>query len=58
MRSLFPGMNPYLEQPELWSAVHSQLDVAIADDLDHSLPLLHLFFDPGSNRSPQCQPTD
>jgi hypothetical protein len=51
-------MNPYLEQPELWSAVHSQLDVAIADDLDHSLPLLHLFFDPGSNRSPQCQPTD
>jgi Protein of unknown function (DUF4058) len=29
-------MNPYLEQPELWSAVHSRLIVAIADELvDH-----------------------
>jgi hypothetical protein len=29
-------MNPYLEQPELWSAVHSRLIVAIADNLvDH-----------------------
>jgi hypothetical protein len=36
MRSPFPGMNPYLEQPELWSAVHSRLIVAIADELvDH-----------------------
>lgn len=36
MRSPFPGMNPYLENPELWSAVHSRLIVAIADDLvDH-----------------------
>jgi len=32
----FPGMNPYLENPELWSEVHSRLIVAIADDLtDH-----------------------
>lgn len=29
-------MNPYLENPELWSEVHSRLIVAIADDLsDH-----------------------
>ncbi|MBF2050702.1 MAG: DUF4058 family protein [Elainella sp. C42_A2020_010] len=36
MRSPFPGMNPYLENPELWSEVHSRLIVAIADDLtDH-----------------------
>jgi hypothetical protein len=36
MRSPFPGMNPYLESPELWSAVHSRLIVAIADELvDH-----------------------
>lgn len=36
MRSPFPGMNPYLENSELWSAVHSRLIVAIADDLvDH-----------------------
>jgi Protein of unknown function (DUF4058) len=33
MRSPFPGMNPYLEQPELWSAVHSRLIVAIANQL-------------------------
>ena len=31
--SPFPGMNPYLENPELWSEVHSRLIVAIADDL-------------------------
>lgn len=36
MRSPFPGMNPYLENSELWSEVHSRLIVAIADDLaDH-----------------------
>ena len=36
MPSPFPGMNPYLEHPELWSEVHSRLIVAIADDLaDH-----------------------
>lgn len=33
MRSPFPGMNPYLEHPELWSSVHSRLIVAIADAL-------------------------
>jgi Protein of unknown function (DUF4058) len=36
MDSPFPGMDPYLENPELWSAVHSRLIVAIADNLvDH-----------------------
>lgn len=36
MPSPFPGMNPYLENPKLWSEVHSRLIVAITDDLtDH-----------------------
>ena len=36
MSSPFPGMNPYLENSEFWSAVHNRLIVAIADDLvDH-----------------------
>jgi hypothetical protein len=33
MQNPFPGMNPYLEQPELWHQVHNRLIVAIADDL-------------------------
>lgn len=33
MVSPFPGMNPYLENPELWPSVHSRLIVAIADAL-------------------------
>lgn len=33
MRNPFPGMNPYLEQPELWHQVHNRLIVAIGDDL-------------------------
>jgi Protein of unknown function (DUF4058) len=31
MPYLFPGMNPYLEQPAIWSSVHSRLIVALAD---------------------------
>ncbi|MGH1393214.1 MAG: DUF4058 family protein [Trichormus sp.] len=31
MASPFPGMNPYLENPELWPEVHSRLIIAIAD---------------------------
>lgn len=31
MPSPFPGMNPYLEHPELWPEVHSRLIIAIAD---------------------------
>ncbi|MGB0560399.1 MAG: DUF4058 family protein [Spirulinaceae cyanobacterium] len=33
MRYPFPGMNPYLEQPERWPTVHNRLIVAIADFL-------------------------
>ncbi|MEL7144010.1 MAG: DUF4058 family protein [Cyanobacteria bacterium J06631_9] len=31
---MFPGMDPYLESPELWPEVHSRLIVAIADTLN------------------------
>ncbi len=34
MPSPFPGMNPYLENSELWSEFHSRMIVAIADALD------------------------
>ncbi|MDX2212606.1 MAG: DUF4058 family protein [Oculatellaceae cyanobacterium bins.114] len=37
MPSPFPGMDPYLENPELWSEVHSRLIVAIADAIAPSL---------------------
>ncbi|WNZ23997.1 DUF4058 family protein [Leptolyngbya sp. NK1-12] len=33
MPSPFPGMNPYLEHPDLWSEVHNRLVVALADSL-------------------------
>ena len=33
MQNPFPGMNPYLEQPELWNQVHNRLIVAIADEI-------------------------
>lgn len=38
MPSPFPGMDPYLENPEIWPEVHSRLIVAIADSL---APTLH-----------------
>ncbi|MGB5897512.1 MAG: DUF4058 family protein [Geitlerinemataceae cyanobacterium] len=37
MSSLFPGMNPYLEQPAFWASFHTRLLVAIADELAPSL---------------------
>ena len=37
MPSPFPGMDPYLEAPELWSKVHSRLIVALADNLSEQL---------------------
>jgi Protein of unknown function (DUF4058) len=37
MSSPLPGMNPYLESPELWSEFHSRMIVAIADALDELL---------------------
>jgi len=33
MPSPFPGMNPYLENPELWAEVQSWLIIAIADSI-------------------------
>ena len=34
MPSPFPGMNPYLESPQLWQELHSRLIVAISDTLN------------------------
>lgn len=33
MQNPFPGMNPYLEHPELWHQVHNRLIVSIADEI-------------------------
>jgi hypothetical protein len=35
--SPFPGVDPYLENPELWPDVHNRLIAALGDDLS---PLL------------------
>ncbi|ASC70254.1 hypothetical protein XM38_011900 [Halomicronema hongdechloris C2206] len=37
MPSPFPGMDPYLEHPDLWPEVHNRLLVAIADSLGPQL---------------------
>ena len=37
MPSPFPGMDPYLENPELWGEVHNRSIVAIADAIAPSL---------------------
>ncbi|NEP15032.1 MAG: DUF4058 family protein [Symploca sp. SIO2C1] len=37
MASSFPGMNPYLEHPSLWTEVHSWLIVQLARFLNPSL---------------------
>ncbi|MBE9056202.1 DUF4058 family protein [Sphaerospermopsis sp. LEGE 08334] len=37
MTSPFPGMNPYLENPDLWSEVHHRLITAIADNIETHL---------------------
>lgn len=37
MTSPFPGMNPYLENPDLWSEVNHRLITAIADDISSHL---------------------
>ncbi len=39
MPSPFPGMNPYLENPELWSEVHHRLITALADSIETELSL-------------------
>jgi hypothetical protein len=38
MSSPFPGMEPYLENPELWAEVHNRLIVAMADAIESGLP--------------------
>ncbi len=38
MPSPFPGMNPYLENPELWTEVHHRFISAIATSIEGSLP--------------------
>jgi len=35
----FPGMNPYLENPELWSEVHYRLITALADAIESEIGL-------------------
>lgn len=37
MSMIFPGMDPYLEHPDLWPGVHSRLVVYIADQLQPML---------------------
>jgi hypothetical protein len=37
MPSPFPGMNPYLESPEMWSEVHHRLITAIANEIESVL---------------------
>jgi hypothetical protein len=37
MASPFPGMNPYLENPELWSKVHHRMITALADAIEPEL---------------------
>lgn len=37
MPSPFPGMDPYLEQPAIWSSFHSRLIVSIANAIEESL---------------------
>ena len=38
MPSLFPGMDPYLEDPTRWGGVHLRMIVAIAAELNRHLP--------------------
>ncbi len=37
MNNPFPGMNPYLEQPEFWSDFHTQLVTALARNLSRQV---------------------
>lgn len=56
MRSPFPGMNPYLENSELWSEVHSRLIVAIADEI--ALPLRPNYYVAVEKRTYMAEPDD
>jgi hypothetical protein len=37
MSMIFPGMDPYLEDPQLWPSIHSRLIVYLADSLELQL---------------------
>jgi hypothetical protein len=37
MPSPFPGMNPYLENPQFWPEVHHRLITAIANAIESNL---------------------
>lgn len=56
MPSPFPGMNPYLETPELWSEVHSRLIVAIADII--AVPLRPNYYVAIEKRTYLSEPDD
>ena len=43
MPSPFPGMDPYLEAPDLWPEVHSRIIVALADALEEHLSQRYRF---------------
>lgn len=51
-----PGMNPYLESPELWSEVHSRLIVAIADEI--APPLRPHYYVAVEKRTYMAEPED
>ena len=38
MSMIFPGMDPYLENPQFWPGVHARLIVYLADQLESVLP--------------------
>lgn len=42
MASPFPGMDPYLENPGLWSSVHQRLITYISDALNQTLPARYI----------------
>ncbi len=42
MPSPFPGMDPYLEQPAIWSDLHLTLIIAMRADLNAHLPAGYL----------------
>ncbi len=56
MRSPFPGMNPHLENPDLWSEVHSRLIVAIADAI--APPLRPNYYVAVEKRTYMAEPED
>jgi len=52
MSSPFPGMNPYLENPDLWSEVHHRLITAIAITISPTLRPYDQIFHQVNNIAP------